>query len=147
MGLARSGDRNCVVSHTGWGVSCGLDPHRNERVSETLREELEELVNYELSDPRIGQVTISEVHVSPDYRHAHIQLVLSGNAQQQADTLAALDHAKQFLRHQLAERVQLFKTPELHFIAALPTTLGARAPQILKRIRRGRPKSEKNTAS
>ena len=88
MGLARSGDRNCVVSHTGWGVSCGLDPHRNERVSETLREELEELVNYELSDPRIGQVTISEVHVSPDYRHAHIQLVLSGNAQQQADLTA-----------------------------------------------------------
>ncbi|MEQ1885865.1 MAG: 30S ribosome-binding factor RbfA [Bryobacteraceae bacterium] len=142
-----SRERNCVVSHTAWGVSCGLDPHRNERVSETVREELEEMINYELSDPRIGQVTISEVHVSPDYRQAHVQLVLAGTEKEQAATLDALEHAKQFLRHQLAERIQLFKTPELHFIAALSAGLGARAPQILKRIRRGRPKSEKNTAS
>jgi len=124
-----------------------LDPHRNERVAESIREELEELIGFELSDPRVGTATISEVHLSPDYRHAHVQLVLGGNATEQAATVAALEHAKQFLRHQLAERLQLYKTPELHFIAALPVGLGAKAPQILKRIRRGRPKTEKNTAT
>jgi ribosome-binding factor A len=124
-----------------------LDPHRNERVAESIRVELDELIGYELSDPRVGTATIAEVHLSPDYRHAHVRLVLSGDAQEQAGTLAALEHAKQFLRHQLAERLELYKTPELHFIGALPAGLGAKAPQILKRIRRGRPKSEKNTAS
>jgi len=58
-----------------------------------------------------------------------------------------LDHAKQFLRHQLTQRLQLFRTPELHFEAALPGALGAKAAHILKRIRRGRPKPEKNPIS
>jgi len=37
-----------------------LDPHRNERVSEGLREELDELINYELTDPRVGPAAVSE---------------------------------------------------------------------------------------
>lgn len=118
-----------------------MDPHRHERVSESLREELEELIGYELSDPRIGSVTVSEVHLSPDFRHAHIQLALTGTEPEQTETLEALEHAKQFLRHQLADRLQMFRTPELHFQAALPAALAAKAPQILKRIKRGRPKS------
>jgi ribosome-binding factor A len=117
-----------------------VDPRRTERVSEGIREELDELINYEMSDPRIGDVTVSEVFVSADFRKAHIRLLTTGTAEEQAITLAAIDHAKQFLRHQLAERLQLFHTPDLQFEAALPAGLGAKAPQILKRIRRGRPK-------
>jgi ribosome-binding factor A len=124
-----------------------LDPHRVERISESIREELEELIGYELSDPRIGSVTVAEVHVSPDFRHAHVRLVLSGSPEEQAATLDALSHAKQFLRHQLAERVQLHHIPDLHFEAALPVDLGAKIPQILKRIKRGRPRTEKNPIS
>jgi ribosome-binding factor A len=124
-----------------------LDPHRHERVAEHLREELEEMIGYELSDPRVGTATVAEVLISPDFRHAHVRLVLQGAAQEQADTLAAVNHAKQFLRHELTERLHLFRTPELHFEAALPGELGAKAAQILKRIRRGRPKPEKNPTS
>jgi ribosome-binding factor A len=121
-----------------------LDPHRAERVSESIREELTELIGYEMSDPRVGSASVSEVHVSPDFRRAHIRLTLAGTPQEQNATLAALNHAKQFLRHQLAARLQLFHTPDLHFEAALPAELGAKVPQILKRIRRGRPRIEKN---
>jgi len=117
-----------------------VDQHRNERVSEGIREELDEIINYELADPRILGATVSEVHVSPDFRRAHVQLVLEGSAEQQASTLAAIEHAKQFLRKQLADRLQLFHTPDLHFEAALPVSLGGKVPQILKRIRKGRPK-------
>jgi ribosome-binding factor A len=124
-----------------------LDPHRAERVSESIRLELEELIGYEMSDPRVGPATVAEVHLSPDFRHALVQLVLSGTAQEQTATLEAIAHAKQFLRHQLAERLQLFRTPDLHFEAALPADLGAKVPQILKRIKRGRPRDEKNPIS
>jgi ribosome-binding factor A len=122
-----------------------LDPYRSQRVSESIREELDELIGYEMSDPRVGRVTVSEVHISPDFRRAHISLVLQGTEQEQTETLEALNHAKQFLRHALAERLQLFHTPDLQFIAALSTGLGAKAPQILKRIRRGRPKNSDET--
>jgi ribosome-binding factor A len=124
-----------------------LDPHRTERVSEIIREELEELIGYEMSDPRIGSASVVEVHLSPDFRHALVTLLLSGTAAEQNATLEALSHAKQFLRHQLTDRIQLFRTPELHFEAALPANLSARAPQILKRIKRGRPRTEKNPIS
>ena len=124
-----------------------MDPHRNQRVSEGIREELDELIGYELSDPRVGTANVAEVHISPDFRQAHVSLILSGSAAEQAATLDALEHAKEFLRHQLSDRLELYRTPELHFQANLATALAAKAPQILKRIKRGRPKPEKNAIS
>jgi ribosome-binding factor A len=119
-----------------------LDPHRHERVSESIREELEELINYELTDPRIGTVSVTEALVSPDYRHAHIRLTLGGSAEEQEQTMAALEHAKAYLKAQITQRLELYKTPDLHFIAGLSASLAAKAPQILKRMRRGRSKDE-----
>jgi ribosome-binding factor A len=124
-----------------------VDPHRLNRVSESIREELDELIGYEMSDPRVGTANVAAVHISPDFRHAHVTLLLQGTEEEQAGTVAALEHAKQFLRHQLAERLEIFRMPELHFEANLPTRLAAKAPQILKRIKRGRPKDEKNAIS
>jgi ribosome-binding factor A len=117
-----------------------LDPHRQQRVAESIREELDEMIAYELSDPRIGEASVTEIIVSPDFRHAHVRVALHGTEEDQEQTLAALDHAKPFLKQQLAERLQLFRTPDLHFQADLPANLAARAPQILKRIKRGRPR-------
>jgi len=127
-----------------------LDPYRHERISESIREELDELIAYEMSDPRVGSATVTEVLVSKDYRKAVVRLALVGTPQEQTDTLAGLNHAKQFLRHELTERLQLFKSPELYFEAALAADLAAKAAKILKRIERGRPKdsgSEKNPIS
>ena len=124
-----------------------MDPHRHERVAESIREELEELIGYELEDPRVGSATVTEVLLSPDFRHANIRVSLQGTPPEQELTLAALNHAKQFLKQQLTDRLQIFRVPELHFEADLPADLAAKAPQILKRIRRGRPKTEKNPIS
>jgi len=106
-----------------------------------MREELGELISYELSDPRVGDVAVTEVLISPDFRHAHVRLSLSGSAEEQAATIEALLHAKQFLRHQLSDRLELHHMPDLHFEAALAPELAAKAAQVLKRIRRGRAKS------
>lgn len=112
-----------------------------------MREELDEMIGYELADPRIGSVNVAEVFISPDFRHARVRLVLAGTEPEQTATLAALEHAKQFLRYQLGERLEVYRMPELHFEANLSAGLAAKAPQILRRIKRGRPKSEKNAIS
>lgn len=95
-----------------------------------------------MSDPRVGDATVTEVLLSQDYRKAVVRLSLMGTAQEQADTVAALNHAKSFLKHELAERLQLFKTPDLHFEPALAADLAAKATKILKRIERGRPRTD-----
>ena len=103
-----------------------MDPYRHERVSESIREELDELIAYEMSDPRVGSATVTEVLISPDYRKAIIRLAMIGTAEEQAATLAALNHAKAFLKRELTERLELFKTPELYFEAALAVDLAAK---------------------
>ena len=114
-------------------------PHRTERISEALREELTELIGYELSDPRISSATVTGVEISPDKRHALVRIGVSeGSDTQQAIT--ALEHASPFLRHQLAVRLQLFRIPELHFETDVATELGGRMDNLLKRIKKGRPR-------
>ena len=117
-----------------------MDPHRTERLSEAIREELEELIGYEMSDPRVGGASVTEVQLSPDLRQAFVRVMLAGTAEEQTATLDGLMHGKSFLKRQLAERLQLHHVPDLRFEAALPPALSAKAPQILRRIRRGRPK-------
>lgn len=118
-----------------------MDSHRAERVSEALREELGEMIAYELTDPRIGEATVTEVLVSPDMRHAQVRLHLGADLTQQKQTIRALDGARHFLRRQLAERLSLFRVPELHFEADLPVPDGkSRLDHLMKRIRRGRPR-------
>ena len=56
-----------------------MESHRAARVSEALREELGELIAYELSDPRIGDAVVTEVLVSPDMRHAQVRLHMTSD--------------------------------------------------------------------
>lgn len=113
--------------------------HRVERISEALREELAELIAYELSDPRIGSVTVTDVRISPDKRHAFVRVGV-GPDSDASQTLAALEHASNFLRRELATRLELFRVPDLHFEADVSTRLGGRMEHLLKRIQKGRPR-------
>ncbi len=119
-----------------------MDNHRAQRVSEALREELSEMISYELSDPRIGNPVVTEVLVSPDMRHAQVRLHMNTDAAAQQGTIAALEGARRFLRQQLAERLNLFRIPELHFESDVKLAVNARMDQLLKRVRRGRPRDE-----
>jgi ribosome-binding factor A len=119
-----------------------MDSHRSERLSEALREELGELIAYELSDPRIGDAIVTEVLVSPDKRHAQVRLHLNTKPAEQQQTIRALEGARHFLRRQLVERLNLFRVPELHFEADAAAEGPGRLEHLLKRIRRGRPRDE-----
>lgn len=92
-----------------------MDEHRAERVSEAIREELSELIVYEMADPRVQRVDVTEVLLSPDLRHAHVRLHLEGDPQAQAECLEAISGARRYLRRQLAGRIRLHRLPELHF--------------------------------
>ncbi len=92
---------------------------RTQRLAETIREELEEILNYELDDPRIGSVSISEVILSPDGRRAVACVVLGGSRTEDLAALAALDHARRYVRRLLAVRLDLFRSPEIFFEPAL----------------------------
>jgi len=117
-----------------------MDERRTQRVAEAIREELAEILGYELSDPRLGFVDITEVLVAPDFSKARIRVSLSGSAGEQRDALEALEHARHFVRRQLAARLQLYRTPDLHFEPDVDAETAARLKALHRRIRKGRPK-------
>ena len=119
-----------------------MDTHRAERISEALREELGEIISYELSDPRIGDAIVTEVLVSPDMKHAQVRLHLSDEGQ---ETLRALEGARHFIRRQLTERLTLYRVPEIHFEADVLSGVAGRMGHLLKRVRRGRPRDEERS--
>jgi ribosome-binding factor A len=119
-----------------------MDPYRSQRVSEAIREELSEIIGYEMSDPRLGSVDVTEVLVTSDKRHARVRLHLGGDEKTQADALVALGGARHFLRRELASRLRLYRTPELLFEADLEAGHQGRLEQLLKRVRKGRPKGD-----
>ncbi len=123
-----------------------MDPHRKERLAEALREELNELIAYEMSDPRVEDVTVSEVIPSPDKRHAQVRVGIVGGGDV-TEALAALDHARGFLRRQVGERLDTFRIPELHFEADVSVTMGPRMETLLKRVRKGRPRDDQGGPS
>lgn len=99
------------------------------------------MIAYELSDPRIGDATVTEVLVSPDMKHAQVRLHMNDGKDATVPTIEALNHAKPFLKRKLAERLNLFRIPELHFESDIATGGNHdRMPHLLRRIRRGRPK-------
>jgi ribosome-binding factor A len=112
-----------------------MDPHRAQRVSEAIREELSEIIAYEMSDPRIGLVDVTEVLVSPDMRHARVRLHLGGGSPGRQQTLLALEGARHYLRRQLTGRLRLFRVPDLHFEADLGTESEDRLELLLRRAR------------
>jgi ribosome-binding factor A len=116
-----------------------MPQHRTQRISEALREELTEMIGYELSDPRVASATVTGLEVSPDKRHALVRVRVDQGADA-SEALAALEHAASFLRREVARRLELFRVPELNFEADIATELGGRMDQLLKRIKKARPR-------
>lgn len=113
--------------------------HRTERISEALREELAELIGYEMSDPRVAPVVVTGVHISPDKRHAHVRVGVLADASSR-DALQALEGARNFLRRELAKRLEVYRIPELHFEADLLAESSGRMDHLLRRMKKGRPR-------
>jgi ribosome-binding factor A len=114
-----------------------MDPHRHERVGEEIAHEINAMLAGELKDPRLeGNVCVSEVRVQPDMKHARVFVsVRTENSKEQADAIKALEHASGFIRHELIERLQLRRLPDLHFTLDLSQEHMERIERLLKQMK------------
>jgi ribosome-binding factor A len=115
-----------------------MDPHRGQRLAQALREQLSEILNFELEDPRLKPLDVAAIELSPDLRLAVVRILLEGTAEERAETLEILTQAKGHIRRQLTESLDLFRIPDLRFEIAAEAGSPARVEALLKRIRRGR---------
>ncbi len=90
--------------------------HRIERVNSLIRQEISELLQRQVKDPRLGNlVAVTDVSTSPDLRHAKIFVSRIGSEEEKQETLSVLTAASGFFRNELAKRLRLRHIPELNF--------------------------------
>ena len=112
------------------------DHHRHLRVGEEIAHELNAMLVGELKDPRLeGNVCVSEVRVQPDMKHARVYVSVRTENKEQTDAIKALEHASGYIKHELVERLQLRRVPDLHFTLDLSQEHVERIEQLLKQMK------------
>jgi ribosome-binding factor A len=105
-------------------------------MAEALREEIVALVEGELGDPRIGLVSVSEVHMGEDGRTARVFFEVAGSEDEAQRSLQGLKAAGGYIRHQLVSRLGLRQAPEIVFVLDRSEQQGGRIEELLQRIQK-----------
>lgn len=111
-----------------------LTMRRPERVAEQLREEIIEIVGYELDDPRLIAVTVTDVRVSDDKRDAKVYVTVQGSETAIREAMKALHNAENFVRGQLALSLNLHHAPHIHFVRDTIEEKAGRVDEILQKL-------------
>jgi ribosome-binding factor A len=90
---------------------------RSQRVGDFLKRELASLIQFEIRDPRVGMVSVTDVEVSRDMSHAKVFVTVLGKETEEeiAESMEVLNQAAGFLRTQVAKSNNARTTPKLRF--------------------------------
>ena len=101
---------------------------------EAILETVSSTVLFELKDPRIKHVTVTNVEVSPDIRSAKVYVSVMGDEKTQALTMHGLESARGFLQAKVADRIQTRYTPILKFVLDPGVKRSIEASQALREV-------------
>ena len=106
--------------------------HRPERLGEILKIDIAEVVGFELVDPRLQNVVVTDVQVSENLRDAKVFVLIDGNDNEIKETMKGLQRAATFVRQQVALNQSLRYVPHLHFVRDTAEENAARVGEILE---------------
>ena len=115
--------------------------HRIERVNSLIRQEISQLLQHQIKDPRLGVFTaVTQVSTSADLKHAKVFVSHMGSEEEKQETLIALASASGFFRRELSRYLKLRHVPELSFQWDDSIARGDHLSQLIDDVA-----SEKNT--
>ena len=88
---------------------------RPQRVAEVIRTEIAGLLTKGLKDPRLGFVSVMEVRMSVDLRHADVFVSLYGSEKERKGSMVALQNSSGWIRREIGKAIRLRHTPEIRF--------------------------------
>jgi len=110
--------------------------HRSERVAEEIRHEVSLMLAGELKDPRLAlPLNVTEVRVAPGMRQARVYVQLEGSEEERGAALEGLHAAAGFIRHELVERLQLRRAPEILFVVDQSEEYGKHIDHLLQKVK------------
>ena len=108
---------------------------RPEQLAEVIREEVSQIVGFELADPRVETVTVTDVRVTENLRDASVYVTAEGTEAEKAEAMKALQKAAPYVRRQLGIALNLKYTPELQFVRDTVEEAAARVEELLLEIK------------
>ena len=109
--------------------------YRIERVNKLIRQEISELLQYHVKDPRLGGfVSITDVSCSPDMKNARIFVSGICGEEEKQEILNALTSASGFIRNELSRRLKLRRIPELAFEWDSSIERGAHLLELIDKV-------------
>jgi ribosome-binding factor A len=115
---------------------------RQRRVAELVREELAQILEFEVEDPRLRGITVTDVEMTGDLRLAKVYFTTIGGEEEYEETFVALEKARGFLRTTLAARVRLRYVPDLEFFRDDLLDQARRIDELIEKIHREEPRSQ-----
>lgn len=107
---------------------------RPARVASVMREVVANAIAFEMKDPRVVGVTVSDVEVTGDLREARVFVHVTGDQARIDEALAALQRSAGWLRRQVGEKVRLRHIPRLDFRFDRSLDYGARIEAKLREL-------------
>jgi ribosome-binding factor A len=110
---------------------------RTDRLDELLQQEIGAILSREISDPRVGFATVTDVETTPDLRHARVWVSVIGQPDEREETRRALQRAMSYVRRELGLRLRLKRIPELHVRLDETAERGTRVLRLLSELEAG----------
>lgn len=108
---------------------------KNEKMNHIVQKAVSEIIQFDLKNPKVGFITITDVQVTNDNSIAKVFVSFLGKEERAAAGLKALNQSKGFIRSELAKRLTIRKTPELIFVIDHSLEQGNRIEKILSEIK------------
>jgi len=92
-----------------------MEHKRSDRVADLILTELAEVLLRRVQDPRLADITLTDVKVTPDLRHAKVFYSLLGDDERKASAIVGLESARGFVKRELGKRLYLRRMPDIEF--------------------------------
>ncbi|MBQ9047117.1 MAG: 30S ribosome-binding factor RbfA [Solobacterium sp.] len=109
---------------------------KQKRLEGIIRKNISDIIQFDVKDPNVGFVTITDVRVSNDHSYAKVYCSFLGKQERAAAGLKALNRAKGHIRTQLSQRLSIRRTPELIFEIDKAMENGRHIDEIIQEIHR-----------
>jgi ribosome-binding factor A len=107
--------------------------NRSDRLGNQLHREIGNVIHFEITDPRLQFVTVTEVRLARNLKDATVFIAVMGDDRD--EVFARLVHAGTFIRKRTAERCSIKFMPRLNFKLDLSRERGAKIDNLLNQVK------------
>ncbi|MFW6134137.1 MAG: 30S ribosome-binding factor RbfA [Elusimicrobiota bacterium] len=111
---------------------------RTQKIASVIKKNLGRIISKEISNPRMGLVTVTDVDVAMDLSIAKVYFTIIGGEMKHKNQVNTIKNLDKFLRKRLSDKIELKHTPQIRMIYDETPRKAQRVEKIIKKIKQER---------